>query len=300
MNAWLKAARPLAHANIAPPLWFGQALAFAIHGTFDLGIFVWVAIFGVFDHLFIVFANDAADWRADLQNTTYNRFSGGSRVVPDGKLTPRDLAFAALVCVVGMAMVSVALVFRERRALMMVATSFAVGIFWAYSFAPLRLSYRGFGEWLQGLGVGVLLPLIGYYAQSGEFLSIPGTLVVAGFLLGWAGNLVTALPDTPSDRISEKRSFPVRRGQTVAARAAVIAIATASVLMAFEVGARGPSLMIAVALPPLLALLVAIRLLPHARAENHVACEHFVAASGGAIVLAWLSATAVLALAQQS
>jgi hypothetical protein len=39
-------------------------------------------------------------------------------------------------------------------------------LLWAYSYAPLRLSYRGGEELLQALGVGFLLLFFGYYAQA--------------------------------------------------------------------------------------------------------------------------------------
>lgn len=145
LPAWIQASRPLALANIAPPLLFGQGLAFAICGTFRWALFAWLLLFGVLLQLVLVFANDAADWRTDVENRTFNRFSGGSRVVPEGKLTPFQLARGALLALVAMSLVCAYLVLVEHRLLMMILGSFAVLIFWAYSFKPFLISYRGHG-----------------------------------------------------------------------------------------------------------------------------------------------------------
>jgi 1,4-dihydroxy-2-naphthoate octaprenyltransferase len=290
MSPWIRAARPLAHANIAPPLIFGQALAHTLAGQFDPVIAFFVLLFGIFDHLYIVFANDVADWKADMENATYNRFSGGSRVVPDGLLTPNQLAIAALCAVGGMVAVCMYLVFVERRMFMVVACSAAVGLLWAYSFPPLRLSYRGGGEWLQGIGVGIVLPMIGYHAQSGALLGVPWLVLASGFLLGWAGNVLTSLPDTPSDRAASKRSFPVRRGEASARLHVLASIALAAVLGPLEAPSSVVARCIAVA-APISVLCRAVPLLRSAKSTNRPACERFVFFCGAAIVTAWLAWT---------
>src|SRR5687767_1715008 len=96
IHAWVQAARPLAQANIALPLLVGQLLAFAITGVWSWPLFVLVHVAGVLDQLYIVFANDLADEEGDRNNTTFNLFSGGSRVLVDGKLDRRQLGRAAI------------------------------------------------------------------------------------------------------------------------------------------------------------------------------------------------------------
>ena len=44
--------------------------------------------FGVLVQLVIVFVNDFADRETDARNTTFSRFSGGSRVLPEGRIAP--------------------------------------------------------------------------------------------------------------------------------------------------------------------------------------------------------------------
>ncbi len=107
-RAWLRAARPLAHANIAPPLVLGQALAYALGHGFDPIFAVFAHGFGVLDHLFIVFANDVADREADAQNDAPTPFSGGSRVLQEGLLSPRQLATGAALAGAGLLALSTA------------------------------------------------------------------------------------------------------------------------------------------------------------------------------------------------
>lgn len=289
LRAWLQAARPLAQANIAPPLLVGQGLAFAAFGEFSWSRAALAFSFGVLDQLFIVFANDAADVEADRLNKTYNRFSGGSRVVPEGKLSPRSLAHAAFLMVGLMALFSAYLTLQLRLMWMLILCTLAVGLLWAYSFPPLRLSYRGGGELLQGLGVGVVLPVIGYYLQCGSLTGFPLPALLPLFLLGYAGNIVTSLPDVPGDRAAGKRSLPVRRGQMAARVQCVVVIAVAigaSRLVAPHTTL--PTLAALLALPAL-CLLWGLRYIKSADATEHAACLRFVLACGAAISLTQLA-----------
>jgi 1,4-dihydroxy-2-naphthoate octaprenyltransferase len=255
---------------------------------------VWVHVFGVLTQLFIVFANDAADYATDGVNTTYNRFSGGSRVVPEGKLAPQDLAIASLVCLAAMALASVYLVFRELRLFMLIACSVPPLLIWAYSFGPLRLSYRGRGEVLQGLGVGVVLPVIAFYAQSGRLSGMPLAALFGSYLLAYAGNVTTALPDTPSDRASDKRTYPVRLGERAARRDSLIFIVIGCIALAVDLGRGRLALAALVTAVPLLLVALNVPRIASADAENHAACERFVWLSGGAIMAAWAGWSALL------
>ncbi|MCA9681688.1 MAG: prenyltransferase, partial [Myxococcales bacterium] len=157
-SAWLQASRPLASANVAIPLVLGQALAFGAHGRFSWSLFGSVQLIGVFIQLFIVFANDFADREGDAHNRTFNQFSGGSRVIPEGKLSPTLIAGAALVALAGLLALGVAALLQGLGPWLLVGTAATAALLWAYSYPPLRYAYRGGGEVLQGLGVGVVLP----------------------------------------------------------------------------------------------------------------------------------------------
>jgi len=87
MRIWIQAARPFSNINLIFPLLIGQAFAFNIHGRFDWLRCVLILLYGWIDQMYIVFMNDVADHETDRRNTTFTPFSGGSRVLPENKLT---------------------------------------------------------------------------------------------------------------------------------------------------------------------------------------------------------------------
>jgi 1,4-dihydroxy-2-naphthoate octaprenyltransferase len=208
LRAWFKAARPLAQANIAGPLLLGQGFAFAKLGAFSWSVLGLVAAFGVADHLFIVFANDYADREHDTDQRTL--FSGGSGVLQNGDISARSLRRAAIL--MGVMLLVLGSLFVTRSPWPLVLAIAALVLLWAYSYPPLRLSYRGGGEWLQGLGVGGVLPLFGYAAQAGELASFPWSIGAGCVLLAASANIATSLPDIAADRRAKKRTIAVKKG----------------------------------------------------------------------------------------
>ncbi len=288
---WLRAARPLAHGNIAPPILLGQAWAWAATGRFSLTAFVTVQAFGVIDHLLIVFANDVADLDVDRDNRTHNLFSGGSRVLVEGRITRRALGGAAIAMAV--VLLTVCLAWRERPLLPLFGLT-AVALLVAYSYPPLRLSYRGGGELLQGLGVGVVLPLVGYYGQAGDLAKAPMVGVAALFAFGVAGNVLTALPDEPSDRAGGKRSWPVLRGGPRARRDAIALSCLALAVASLAMEDLAPTPRAVVLALPALSLLASLLFLSSA-APGQRGCLRFVALAAGAsaiLQLGWAIALA--------
>ena len=212
LRPWIQAARLPSQSYIALPLILGQVLAWRATEMWSWPIFVIVALFGLFDQFYIVFANDYADRETDVLNETSTAFSGGSRVLVEGSISPEALVRAAILMAVLSAGTGVVLLVGWGHALALPLMLIGLSLLWAYSFGPLQLSYRGGGELLQMLGVGLILPLIGYAAQAGDLSRFP--LEVFAFLLplNLATSLCTALPDEPSDRISRKRTFAVVLG----------------------------------------------------------------------------------------
>jgi 1,4-dihydroxy-2-naphthoate octaprenyltransferase len=289
--AWLQASRPLAQVNIALPLLLGQALAFAAHGRFSWRALALVHAFGLVDQLFIVFANDYADADTDRINTTHAPYSGGSRVIPEGKLSAKQLRTAAWVMAASLVGVSAWGAAMLARPWTLGACALAIVLMWAYSFRPLRLSYRGHGEILQGLGLGVVLPVLGYYVQTGTFEGLRLAALLPVFLLGHVGNINTSLPDQPSDLASDKRSYPVRVGQYRARRHSLELLAIAACFTPLVTPrADWPFLLVSV-LVPLLVLAFNVPLLGSADAENRDECRRFVTINAIALNLmlaAWM------------
>ncbi|MFN2267949.1 MAG: prenyltransferase, partial [Desulfonatronovibrio sp.] len=108
-----------------------------------------------------------------------------------------------------------------------------MALLWAYSFGPFRLSYRGGGELLQMLGVGGVLPMVGYLAQHGSLAGISWPYMGLMLLLALSCAMSTSLPDEPSDRLCLKRSSSVILGSCLNQRVILALNALAFFLLVF-------------------------------------------------------------------
>jgi 1,4-dihydroxy-2-naphthoate octaprenyltransferase len=192
------------------PLLLGQSLAMG--RDFSWGIVLACHFYGLASQLYIVFANDVADMATDRRNFTFTLFSGGSRVLVEGLLSRRQVARAAVLCAAMSALTGVFLGVRHGAWLPLPLILFGLGLLWAYSYPPFRLSYRGGGEYLQMVGVGLVLPLIGYSAHAGTLAGLPWAIMPLMLALSLSCAVATALPDEPSDRVDGKRTHAVRFG----------------------------------------------------------------------------------------
>lgn len=277
-RAWWRAARPVAHGMIALPIIWGQALAWSVAGEFMWHWFLLIQAYAVFLQVYILYLNDYADEAVDRLNSTY-WLSGGSRVIPDGQLTGRQLYKASYVALAGMLLVAIACA-TLGRPMMLLWVLLSAALAWTYSLAPLKSSYRGWGEVHQAVACGAVLPLMAYYLQAGSLAAFPWLMLLPFSLVFFAGNIVTALADTPADERGGKRSFPVRHGEKVARRAAVVLLALSYGLTMIL---RGPGISeywmgLTVGMPPLiiLALVFRGRLLAVADAARQRECKRFV------------------------
>jgi len=282
---WIQAARPAAFPMIFFPLLIGQAFAYQAHGQLGTVLFLKTLLFGMFYQVYLLYTNDHADQNIDRTNTQY-WLSGGSRVLPDGLLRSESLLAGARIALLALLGLALSLAILSDRLWMPLGTLLAVFLCWAYSRPPLQWSYRGHGEILQGIGCGVLLPLIGYYMQTGSLQQFPLGVLFPLYLLFYVSNIVTALPDYRSDRAGGKRTYPVRHGQRNA-RLTVVAVLALTCLGILLVAPRASWLQLVVIVAPacmILTTIITSGLLHRASVDNFPACKSFVT---------WVSASQV-------
>lgn len=231
-KAWLKASRLPSQSYIFMPLLLGQACHYHLQGRIDWGLFIVLHLFGLFNQLYIVYANDYADRDSDHFNTTFNLFSGGSRALIDGDLTPLHLKRGALLMACLCLLIGAGLTICCQRWLAVPIVIIALLLLWAYSYPPLMMSYRGGGELLQTLGVGLVLPFFAYYSQEGSADRFPWLLILMLLPSQLACAMSTSLPDEPADRRAEKRTTSVLFGGAQT-RFLVFLLNLATVLMIF-------------------------------------------------------------------
>jgi 1,4-dihydroxy-2-naphthoate octaprenyltransferase len=197
----------------------GAALAWSDGARCNWDRYAWGQAIITSTQLMTHYANDFFDLAADRANVTPTRWSGGSRVLPSGTLSPKVALAAALVlggCALSASILTSA---RARNApLTLPLALLIIALSWAYSAPPLRLSSHGFGELTTALVVTLLTPLLGFYLQNGALRLLPvlASLPLCG--LQFAMLLTIELPDAAGDRAIGKRTLVVRHGAEWGAR----------------------------------------------------------------------------------
>jgi 1,4-dihydroxy-2-naphthoate octaprenyltransferase len=266
MKTWLAEVRaPFFTATIVPIL-LGAAIAWDRIGTFNFGLFLLTMLGGLLLHTGTNVANDYSDHRSgtDELNVEFVRpFTGGSRMIQSGLLTPREvlsgaLAAFALACVVGLYLAYV------RGPLIIVLGLFGIFSGFFYTAPPFNLVGKGIGEFFIGFNFGVLMTLGSFFVQTGYLAWEP---VVAGIPVGLliAGVVyINEFQDAPADGAVGKDHLVVRLGRKRAAMGylALLAITYAVVVLGVIFRITSPFTLIALATLP-----VAIRAIGVTRAH---------------------------------
>ena len=212
VKAWIQASRLLSQSYILLPLLLGQGYAVMEREIiFDWTIFLWILLFSFAIQLYIVYGNDYNDLETDRLNCTFTVFSGGSRVLVENRLSQRELAIGIWVMVALNVFVGSVLTIFYKRHFTLPMIVLCMFLLYLYSFRPFRFNYRGGGELLQIMGVAIVLPIIGYYAQSNvvHLMKLPWNLVLVLLPFHLSSAVSTSLPDYPSDKTCHKKTLVV-------------------------------------------------------------------------------------------
>jgi 1,4-dihydroxy-2-naphthoate octaprenyltransferase len=227
MKKWILAIRvPFFTASVAPAV-VGVAVAFyegyAVnwwHAALTLvGL---VAVHGGTN-----LANDYYDHRTrdDWLNLTPTPFSGGSRVIQDGVISPRAMFIYSLACfAVGIACgLYLWRVTPGNVVLWLGLAGVASGFL--YTATPVAIGYRGVGEIFVGVNFGPVAVLGAHYVQAGHLspaalmASVPVGLLIAAVLY------INEFPDYEADRQVNKKTIVVLLGPKRARYGYIILIA---------------------------------------------------------------------------
>ncbi len=217
---WLYALKPQSWPKLLVPCALGQAIGlFDAAGRLSWGGALAGVAFTVLDLVFIVLLNDWGD--RDVDRLKRRMFPEGCspKTIPDGILPAHHVLFAGIGAgALAFAVAATSGVALDRPWLVPGALA-CLALFWAYTMPPVRLNYRGGGELLEMLGVGVALPWLNAYAQSGSLLPAGLANVLPGFaLLSLASALASGLSDEVSDRRGGKRTFATSLGNPMTRR----------------------------------------------------------------------------------
>jgi 1,4-dihydroxy-2-naphthoate octaprenyltransferase len=225
LKGWIQAFRLPFHSVGVAPFTLGALLAWRWEGLFNwpvylLGVGAVILIMGM-----TYFTNEYFDFETDVLNKEFNKFSGGSRALPDGQVSRPKVLVAALILLGLAALVGLSIQFVFKTG----SLTLPLGIFgilagFFYTAKPVQLAYRGFGEVLIAICYGWLPVFTGYYLLAGfprgfllHLFTVPIALTI--FLV----ILINEFPDFTSDQASEKKNLVVRLGRERASLVYILA-----------------------------------------------------------------------------
>jgi len=141
-------------------------------------------------------------------------FSAGSRVLPQGLLSPRAVLRAGIVFWLLAGIIGIYLTLtRGWWVAFLAGAGFFTGAL--YTMPPFKWAYRGLGEAFIGITYGPLIALGSYYVQVATINPLPQVLLptlVPGFLIT-AVIWINEFPDYFADKEVGKRNLVVRLGK---------------------------------------------------------------------------------------
>jgi 1,4-dihydroxy-2-naphthoate polyprenyltransferase len=234
--SWLQALR----LQFYPMAWLaylvGASAAMQLQGAFHAASFWWGLLCLFFIEVAAVLTNERFDVETDRDNRNFGPFTGGSRVLIEGKLSPGEVNHGIVVAL-GLAAASGAalmLAAAPGGAVVLMLAVLAV-LALGYTAPPLKLSYRGLGELDVAITHSLCAVLCGFLFQGGAWSAPePWLLSLPLFFAVLPGITLSGVPDHDADRLAGKRTLAVRTGvpggYLIAAICTLLAAAAAVVL----------------------------------------------------------------------
>ena len=202
--------RPSQLLLIAMVYIFGTIIALAGGSRFNWNTFVCGLMALIPASASVHYANEYADYETD-KLTVRTAFSGGSGALQVSGLS-RQLAlisaWAALF--IGITLVSIGWAVGLLNGYAIVILALGTFSGWMYSLRPLAFARRGWGELVNALLGGVLLPIYGYTVQTGRIDMIILFASLPFGMLAFLNLLATTWPDREADALVGKRTLATR------------------------------------------------------------------------------------------
>jgi len=178
-------------------------------GFFHLGYAV-LAFFGLLlAHISVNVFNDYFDYRSGIDLVTKRTpFSGGSGILPEALLKPRQVFWLGMTSFLLAAVIGVYFVIVTGWLLLPLLLVGALSILF---YTPVILKRR-WPEWSPGLGMGALPILGAYFVQADAYTwpaviaSIPSGILVHNLLF------LNEFPDTEADKTANRKTSPITMG----------------------------------------------------------------------------------------
>jgi 1,4-dihydroxy-2-naphthoate octaprenyltransferase/chlorophyll synthase len=224
IERWIYALKPASWPKLLVPTLLGQVLGGVSVGTLDLAAVVWGLVFTLTGLGFIVLLNDWGDRKVDAVKREMFPDGCSPKTIPDQILSVSAVGLVGVVFGVATVLVSAGSEIALGRRWGLESGIACMFLFAAYTLPPIRLNYRGGGELLEMLGVGVALPLYNAYLQAGVIAPRVWPWIVGFAFLSLASGIASGLSDEQSDRQGGKRTFASVFGNRAARRSTEVCV----------------------------------------------------------------------------
>jgi 1,4-dihydroxy-2-naphthoate polyprenyltransferase len=217
LKVWIQEARPQYFLLPVVLILVGtSSAAWVNNGAFN-PVYAFIALLGlVLCHASVNILNDYFDFKSGVDlKTLKTPFSGGSGILPAGKLTAKQVLWYGIICFAIAIPIGIFFAVVEGWLLLPLLALGGICILLYTSIILKNL----FPEWSPGLGLGILPVLGAYFVQTGNYswtsliASVPSGFLVLNLLL------LNEFPDAEADLIGNKKTLPITAGKK---RAAVV------------------------------------------------------------------------------
>ncbi|MDT8316381.1 MAG: 1,4-dihydroxy-2-naphthoate octaprenyltransferase [bacterium] len=206
---------PFLSASLLPII-LGGVLVPGWEKADKLLLFGLIVLCGALIHLASNTMNDYFDFKngSDGPDTCNTHFSGGSGLLVDKLLLPREVFLLSMCLLTMAALAGFIILYLSPGNPLFIALFGAAGIFlgYAYTAPPFNFVYRGLGEFTIFLAFGPLTVCTAYYILSGNISISPVIYSLAPGSMTTAILWINQFPDYETDKRANKKTLVVQIG----------------------------------------------------------------------------------------
>ncbi len=212
-----------------------------------------------------ILTNELYDLPTDRINRNASPFNGGSRVLVEEKLAPKEVktALGLLLCLLvpfGLLLALLCPISARTSAIVLLMAGILLGL--GYTMPPVKFCYRGVGELLVALTHSPYVIVCGFVFQSGSWADpSPWILSVPLFFAVLAAITLAGVPDCRADKRASKNTLSVLFGEQTACLLALtfatLAVAAGTLLWYFQILGGSGGFLVLITIPHWMILLMA-------------------------------------------
>ena len=214
LKIWIAETRP--SFLLLTPICVIAGIAAVIHDGISLNIPYLVLVFvgALCAHIAVNVLNDYFDYKSGIDlRTTRTPFSGGSGILPEASLTPREVLFLGLGSLAIVILIGIYFITVYGRGILPIGIA---GVFLVSLYTPVITKVAGFSEIAAG---GFALIALGtYFIQSGSYSASAIISTAVAWLLIANLLLLNEIPDAEADKVGGRKHLPITLGKATAAR----------------------------------------------------------------------------------